>query len=417
MAWLGVSYQRELNRRVADIRARGEPLTLEDLKPEQVPDEENAAVVYGQAAEVFVVAGGPVRELFSVPLRERTPEQEAVARSWVAGNEQALTLIKQAAAMERCQFVKEYTGSAQEIPYLSKHRDFTVLLEESARVHLADGDIQAAFGDCLTQLRLAKHLSEGRYFIEALVDIAVVAIADMTLEEVFALPGREGLDLGPLAQAAEELGQNFDFRAFVIGERAASLDLCEHPEKYRIESQEMQQDLQKTPLLKEVWRNREKLGILQGYDMFLKAAQKPWYESQAERGELDAWLEKSAKYRPFPRIYAAMFIGGAKRVVEVPALREARLAEPAVSVELELHRRSTGSFPEALADVSLTYLKELPVDPFSGRPFVYHKQGDGYVLYSIGPNGRDDGGKKEMSLRDLEGADDIVWTVTGQEGH
>ena len=78
-------------------------------------------------------------------------------------------------------------------------------------------------------------------------------------------------------------------------------------------------------------------------------------------------------------------------------------------IELERHRAATGSYPETLEKLPLTDLKELPVDPFSGRPFVYHKEGDGYVLYSVGPNGRDDGGKRD--LKDPEAPDDIAWTV------
>jgi hypothetical protein len=35
----------------------------------------------------------------------------------------------------------------------------------------------------------------------------------------------------------------------------------------------------------------------------------------------------------------------------------------------------------------------MPIDPFSGRPLIYRPDGEGYQLYSIGPDGKDDGGQ------------------------
>ena len=50
------------------------------------------------------------------------------------------------------------------------------------------------------------------------------------------------------------------------------------------------------------------------------------------------------------------------------------------------------TYPERLDDLVPRYLDRLPTDPFCGGPFVYERRGAGYLLSSIGPNGRDDGG-------------------------
>jgi hypothetical protein len=47
----------------------------------------------------------------------------------------------------------------------------------------------------------------------------------------------------------------------------------------------------------------------------------------------------------------------------------------------------------------------VPKDFFSGKEFIYKIQDKGYILYSIGLNLRDDGGKTEKDAKD---ADDIV---------
>ena len=34
-------------------------------------------------------------------------------------------------------------------------------------------------------------------------------------------------------------------------------------------------------------------------------------------------------------------------------------------------------------------LAQLPLDGFSDAPLIYRREGTGYLLYSVGPNGRD----------------------------
>lgn len=59
------------------------------------------------------------------------------------------------------------------------------------------------------------------------------------------------------------------------------------------------------------------------------------------------------------------------------------------ALRLEEFRKTQGRYPASLRE-----LGEGPFfnDPFSGRLFVYRLQGSSYELYSVGPNGTDDGG-------------------------
>ncbi len=67
---------------------------------------------------------------------------------------------------------------------------------------------------------------------------------------------------------------------------------------------------------------------------------------------------------------------------------------------LERFRNDTGAYSSSLADLTPRYLKNLPIDPCSGKPFLYRRvdpaadpQGRGYLLYLAGGDGRDDGGR------------------------
>jgi len=52
-----------------------------------------------------------------------------------------------------------------------------------------------------------------------------------------------------------------------------------------------------------------------------------------------------------------------------------------------------GRRPETLEELVPRFLAALPLDPFSGRNFLYRRLADGYRLYSVGENGIDDGGE------------------------
>lgn len=48
--------------------------------------------------------------------------------------------------------------------------------------------------------------------------------------------------------------------------------------------------------------------------------------------------------------------------------------------------------PKSLDELAGRELKTIPTDPYSGRDYIYQPGKDRYILYSVGPNGIDDGG-------------------------
>jgi len=54
-----------------------------------------------------------------------------------------------------------------------------------------------------------------------------------------------------------------------------------------------------------------------------------------------------------------------------------------------------GRLPQRLESLVPDYLPEPPWDSFSGGPLVYRLEDDGYLLYSVGPDRTDDGGRRQ----------------------
>ena len=58
------------------------------------------------------------------------------------------------------------------------------------------------------------------------------------------------------------------------------------------------------------------------------------------------------------------------------------------------YEKENGEFPISLNElVEQGYLDSIPIDPFSGKPLVYKKTGDDFILYSFGEDFKDDGGE------------------------
>ena len=72
----------------------------------------------------------------------------------------------------------------------------------------------------------------------------------------------------------------------------------------------------------------------------------------------------------------------------------ARLRTAAVAVAAESYRKThQGRWPEKLSELTPELLRELPLDPYDGEPLRYHVQDDSIVIYSVGPDLVDDGGR------------------------
>src|SRR5206468_3641096 len=63
-----------------------------------------------------------------------------------------------------------------------------------------------------------------------------------------------------------------------------------------------------------------------------------------------------------------------------------------VELGLQEFRSRHGRYPAVLGNLSPSILARVPNDPFSGRPLVYRRTGEQFLLYSLGPDMQDDGG-------------------------
>jgi hypothetical protein len=75
---------------------------------------------------------------------------------------------------------------------------------------------------------------------------------------------------------------------------------------------------------------------------------------------------------------------------------------------LAAYRADRGVYPARLVDLVSKYVAKVPGDIFSAAELRYRLEGGGYLLYSVGVNGKDDGGKGMDDRKEGEDWDDIA---------
>lgn len=84
---------------------------------------------------------------------------------------------------------------------------------------------------------------------------------------------------------------------------------------------------------------------------------------------------------------------------------ETRMTMADLALALADFKLDHGKYPDDVTELQPNYVNPLPSDAFSGVPFRYSRDGNDYLLYSIGVNRQDDGGR---SPDDEPEGDDLV---------
>jgi hypothetical protein len=82
------------------------------------------------------------------------------------------------------------------------------------------------------------------------------------------------------------------------------------------------------------------------------------------------------------------------RVYQLADMARASSELAKVALGLAAWRADKGEFPENLRELVPAYVRKLPADVFTDKPLVYKRDGKACIVYSVGPNMKDDGGRR-----------------------
>ncbi|MCA9176384.1 MAG: hypothetical protein KDB14_17980 [Planctomycetales bacterium] len=314
------------------------------------------------------------------------------------------------------------------LPSVSMPRDVSRALVARAMLRAKQEDYEGAWRDIRACHRLGRHVGKGAFMIDMLVGIAIdgqACMADVQLSQL-PLPAslratilRDLAGLPDLPRTVDVLnrGERMMFLDAVTGLAAGrkSDDLFgENAVVQRILSSTLD------------WNETLKVGN-EYYDKIVVAMSRPTHR---ERLEANVELEKAMKElavsaRPTPLGVAAILLSGSapKRLgqqigkilvsVLLPASGAARDAEQRARQGVELatlayrldeHRQLHGSYPARLSDLRGAVANDL----FSDEPLKYERTAQGFLLYSVGRNLRDDEGAGPWTGANSIEQDDIA---------
>jgi hypothetical protein len=111
------------------------------------------------------------------------------------------------------------------------------------------------------------------------------------------------------------------------------------------------------------------------------------------------------------RIISAMLLPGLEKTWDNFARSHAETEMMRLALALERHQLEHGTLPPSLDALIPAHLPAVAEDPFSGRPLRYRRLDHGYLLYSVGPDGVDDGGRPRDAKDKQQKTWDIPFTV------
>ncbi len=313
------------------------------------------------------------------------------------------------------------------LPSVQKCRELANALAARAMLRTAEGKYDEAWQDLLACHRLARLVARGATLIEALVGLALEQItsqADLAYLEHANLTSRQLRDrlkdlqgLPPFPPLADKID---------LGARFMYLDCVQMVRRHGPSALEGLADggPVKKPVLEEL-KGMERIdwapALRDGNRWFDRLAAAARLRDRAEREkefdrvrvDLVALKAEALEQRSLTNRVKLLFakdkpkamgkaVGNVLLSLLMPATAKVQGAYDRleqvrrnlhVAFALAAYRADNGRYPAGLADLAPKYLAAVPGDVFSGKPLVYRPSDKGYLLYSVGANGKDEGGR------------------------
>ena len=405
--YFNIKWGRELEAKLAELKAQGMPLSLQEAAPKAVPEAQNAAVLYQEVFGEFLPGEGREGRRIggtTEPELRKLGDYRKAADPALKGEvctilsrpevKRDLQIIRQASTRPYSVFpVNWEDGAGALFPHFNRFRLASQMLSTQALLVASEGRVGEALDWCEVSLRMSEHVAAEPTLIAQLVAIAIQAITFDAVEQILC---EQQLEPG-VANDFQEYLSRIDLRKTftdgMIGERALGLG-------------QLETMLQK-PRTWPLWK-LEKLTYIRYMSRVVEAHRLPYCDAVDEIESANRELKALPFYQG---ILAKILIPVFARAVHKRGQAEANIALCRVVLALKAYKYERGAYPDSLEKLKETLDWELPEDPFSGKEFIYQREGEGFILYSISQDLEDDGGMPE---RDEQGKwrgdeSDIVW--------
>jgi len=390
-----------------------EYLTKLGFAVREVPDDQNAAIEYVKAINLYVKEPADLYAVYGyVQGSVWIPEANTLI-PWLEKNAPAIAALREAAKKKDCKFPflmkPEQPIFNMLLPHLSPMRQMARLLAIQGRYLEHQKKYHEALENYLVIARMGYHISGEPLLISGLVGIALDSISAKSIESCILRNRLDTDTLTYLLRRLDGLGRSAEnYLPAMCTEKVAGLSMLDFlfnrpAEFYSLFGSDEGRGS----------KLRGLLGIVQLKPLGLRAIMKSDFRRYWE--QMDEWngLPDHIALRPENRL-------DEKIIEELPPWSLAKLLLPALSrarvsfvrmkatkavltaeVALEIYRNEKREYPRNL-DQLKGILDKIPADPFTNEPLKYRRTERGYVVYSVNADFEDDGGQGRLTTQDKD---------------
>lgn len=342
---------------------------------------------------------------------------------------ETLEILRQAAARPTCRFIRDYSRPSVDmlLPEIQFFRNAARILSVSARHQVSLGAIRAALRDVISIMNISRHASSEPILISGLVGLAIDSIAIDTLIDVLPFIDADNLALLKRDEIHNFLSTPPSLAKNIYGEEAFGLYVFSIFGTGGFDQWQLGQlasfimddlDVPDSIVQQDTFFNP----ALAAYRIFLFPQDLTAYQQTMRTYQRVAESSNSyaAKQTTLKRIEDDFSSGRPKGFVTAlltPAIGKAienvekarmRHTTALVAIAATEFRITHDSLPEKADVLVPKLLPFLPKDVFVDKSRLrYSVKNDGIAIYSVGPNGKDDGGPGPDMGKDQPKNDDV----------
>ena len=439
--------ERRWQAYVKEGRARGVKFDLAEFAPPKIPDEENFAALPMMRAIFKPGAMNPMalpttnRPNFGDPLKGERLDWEKwqiyfqdagfISETTDSPPRDVLRALGRYAPQfqewsewktrTKCRFDLDFKeGAGTPLPHLGIFQNAVTLFSMRLRAHLALGDSAEAYSDFVEGFQAYRALTEEPAIITGLVRVSVLAILVAGIGEGLADHAWAESEIHKLDADLATVRVWEDYRLSMMSERGEANWL--HETIIAASGRDRARfflfgGLYSSPspvdaalmacIPQRVFRDNQ-LRANQYFDEMLGAV-----NVEATRFDPDRPTPSSPEnVSGFDRYYLYFFaasVSGYDFIARKFALSQTKLDQIHLAIAIERIRIKRGKIPETLTDLVPDFIAEVPQDIYTRQPMIYRrKETGGFLLYSVGPDRRDDGGTIDPNKSEVK-QPDWVW--------
>lgn len=395
------------------LRHDGRPMTLEAIIPEEVADHENAALLYACAMSRLRAEPAGDESLMDHLWRLARKNQsedpnQAVQQGldqWLESDlwQEILPLVQQGTQRAGCRFdLDYYDGFDIKMSHLRGLRALQLLMARQAERLATQGQSEQAWQLVETMARFSEATIDEPLLVNQLVRIAQIDVVLETIQSLCQTSTPSAQQISALKELFVSFGSKEPMLTGLDGERLISDHCVFRPSDASQQWRFLELGKTSERLMLSFYKSLGKPLLLADQAYYLDVMQKvsrgydrPYASLNKE--DLDV-TENPPRFFFLSQYVTPAFYNLYKRKTSVLS----KLHVTSVGLDLIDHHRTTETYPGTLQD----WPQESIRDPFTGVSLMYRKEASGFLLYSLGPDKKDDYGQVDP---DDKQKGDIAW--------